>query len=92
MLGQDTCGCLYLTAGDVVFCVSPCDTDRDDDSFSWNEGWRGNSQAAVGEARTLEPVTGEQARRIFSECGALISDGYRAREIANALKYIGPRE
>lgn len=92
MLGRDICGCLYLTAGDVVFCVRPCDGEGRDDAWWFSEGWRGNSTFKLGQPRELEPVTGEPAREIFKSWGSLVCDGYRAREIANALKCVGPRE
>lgn len=87
MLGRDICGCLYLTAGDAVFCVRPCDDDAD--AWGFIEGWRGNSTFDRGQTRELEAVTGEPAREIFKAWSALIADGYRAREIAHSLKYIG---
>lgn len=94
MLGRDSCGCVYLTAGKTgtlghtVFCVSACDADRDDDPWSFREGWRGNADYDRGEPRDLEPITGVAAQRVFREWSDLIADGYAARAMARAVSAV----
>lgn len=83
MLGRDSCGCVYLVAGDAVFCVSACDSEGDPWVFSY--GWRANSQHAAGEPRELEPIEGEKARNVFASWGDLISDGYRGRDLIRSI-------
>lgn len=91
MLGRDSCGCLYVTAGDVVVCVRACDLERDDHEFGFSEGWRGNSSFEAGQPRPLEPVEGQEARRVLQAWAGLIADGYAMREVETALRLVSVR-
>ena len=82
-LGKDTCGCLYLTSGKIVFLVQGCDHEHVE--WEFNKGWRVGKEKPTSK---LKPVSDEQATRIFTAWGKLISDGYAARDIAFAMKRI----
>ena len=81
-LCQTECGCTYIKHGDAVFLVRACDNEGDD-PWRFVEGLRLGKSA--GE---LKPFTQEAARATFAAWGELIADGYGARNIKRALKYI----
>lgn len=81
------CGCLYLKHGDVLFAVSACDREVDDDCYRFREMEGGTPRQ--GQDAELTPVTEARARRVFAELGSLVSDGYRARDIRSALSRLG---
>jgi len=83
-LGKDSCGCLYLVSGEVVFLVQRCDND-DAEVHHFSEGWRTGKEKPVSE---LQPVSDEIARQTFKAWGKLIIDGYAARSIAVNLGHM----
>ncbi len=87
MLKIDSCGCLYLVHGDVVFLVSRCEDDGGN-RYAFAEGLRPKDDRAI---ENLRPVPADAALRVFAAWGDLIADGYDARKLARVLARLQKR-
>lgn len=83
MIAKFSCGCIGIPSiTDVdgrMLILDPCDLSGDDAWEPYQMRFRDQ------EGKTWEPVPQEQAVKILSQLGGLLSDGYKFRRIKSLL-------